>query len=396
MPDAILTLNAGSSSIKFALFEANEHLARMASGEVENIGAAPHLRIYAGAGLALERSWPQGAALSHEELLGAVLHWVEDHLGPARLIAAGHRIVHGGEAFIDPVRLDRATLEDLARLNQLAPLHEPHNLAAVRAVMALRPNLAQIGCFDTAFHRTMPDLATRFALPRHFHDEGVRRYGFHGISYEYIAGQMRALAPQLAAGRVIVAHLGNGASMCAMANGKSVDTTMGFTVLDGLVMGTRCGTIDPGLVLYLMQARGMAAEVIADLLYKKSGLYGVSGVSADMRVLLASPAPEAAEAVALFAFTAARQIGALTASLGGLDGLVFTAGIGEHAPEVRAAICDRLGWLGVELSPAANAAGDMFINTASSRVDVCVIPTDEEAMIARHCLAFLPSEPDDN
>jgi acetate kinase len=268
-------------------------------------------------------------------------------------------------------------------------LHEPHNLAAVHAVLALRPDLPQIGCFDTAFHHTMPAIATRFALPRTFHDEGVRRYGFHGISYEYIAGRLPELAPHLTAGHVIAAHLGNGASLCAMASGKSVDSTMGFTALDGLAMGTRCGSIDAGVLLYLLQARGMTADDITALLYKQSGLLGVSGISADMRALLASPEATAAEAVDLFTYTAARHAGALAASLGGLDGLVFTAGIGEHAPEIRAAICARLVWLGAKISPEANAANAPIISTADSRIEIRVIPTDEEAMIARHCLAFI-------
>ena len=388
MADAILTLNAGSSSIKFGLFEAVAELPRIASGEVENIGAVPHLKIRTGGDLALERLWPRGEALSHELLFEAILQWVETHLGGARLIAAGHRIVHGGGRYDAPVRLDAATLGHLAKLNPLAPLHEPHNLAAVQAVLSLRPNLLQIGCFDTAFHHDMPEVATRFALPRSFHDEGVRRYGFHGISYEYIALRLRELAPRLAAGRVIAAHLGNGASLCAIADGKSLDTSMGFTALDGLVMGTRCGTIDAGVVLYLLQARDMTATDITNLLYKKSGLLGVSGISADMRELLASADPGAAEAIDLFTYTAARHAGALASTLGGVDGLIFTAGIGEHAPAIRAAICARLAWLGAEISLEANERNAPVISTAGSRIEIRVIPTDEEAMIARHCLEF--------
>ncbi len=259
----------------------------------------------------------------------------------------------------------------------------------MQAVRALRPDLPQIGCFDTAFHHTMPDIATRFALPRSFHEAGVRRYGFHGISYEYIAARLRELAPRLASGRVIAAHLGNGASLCAMADGKSVESTMGFTALDGLVMGTRCGSIDGGVLLYLEQVRGLTADAVSDLLYKQSGLLGVSGISADMRTLLASADPAAAQAVDLFAYSAARHAGALVAALGGVDGLVFTAGIGEHAPEIRAAICARLGWLGAKISPEANAANAPVISAEDSRIEIRVIPTDEEAMIARHCLALL-------
>ncbi len=389
MADAILVLNAGSSSIKFALFRADDGMARVAAGEVENIGGAPHLTIRAGNKVALEQTLAPDQALSHEVLLGAVLLWVEEHLGENRLLAVGHRIVHGGTIFFDPVRLDASALTRLAKLNGLAPLHEPHNLAAVHAAMALRPHLPQIGCFDTAFHRHVPEVASRLALPRHFHAEGMRRYGFHGLSYEYIAGRLREIAPPMAQGRVIAAHLGNGASLCAMQNGVSIESTMGFTALDGLVMGTRCGALDPGVLLYLLQSRGMTAADVSDLLYKQSGLLGVSGLSADVRTLLASPAPEAAEALDMFAYRAAKYIGALCSALGGLDGLVFTAGIGEHAASVREAICARLGWLGVELSPEANEANEAAISAVTSRVEVRVIPTDEEAMIARHCRALL-------
>ena len=321
MADAILTLNAGSSSIKFALFRAASELPRLASGAVENIGNAPHLIIRAGNAVALDQNFGPDHALSHEALLGAVLHWVEDHLGQDRLLAVGHRIVHGGTEFFDPVRLDAKALSRLAKLNALAPLHEPHNLAAVHAAMALRPHLPQIGCFDTAFHQPMPEVAARLALPRHFHDEGVRRYGFHGLSYEYIASRLREVAPHLAEGRVIAAHLGNGASLCAMQNGVSINSTMGFTALDGLVMGTRCGALDPGAVLYLLQSRGMTAADVSDLLYRQSGLLGVSGLSADVRTLLVSLAPEAAEALELFAYNAAKHIASLCSALGGLDGL---------------------------------------------------------------------------
>ena len=383
--DAILTLNAGSSSIRFALFETGRALRRVAAGEVENIGAAAHLRIHAGGELVLERRWPAQAALTHEALLGSVLDWVDTHLGQDRLIACGHRIVHGGGKFAAPIRLTAAILAELDALAPLAPLHQPHNLAAVRAVLALRPGLAQTASFDTAFHHTMPEAATRFALPRRFHDEGVRRYGFHGLSYEYIASRLAVVAPRLAGGRVIAAHLGNGASLCAMVAGRSADTSMGFTALDGLVMGTRTGAMDPGVLLYLMQARGMDAAALTTLLYKQSGLLGVSGISADVRTLLASPAPQAAQALALFAASAARQIAGLIPSLGGLDGLVFTAGIGEHAAAVRAAICARLGWLGIVLSAEANEADAPCISTEGSLVEVRIIPTDEEAMLAAHC-----------
>jgi len=384
MDEVILTLNAGSSSIKFGIFGAAA-LRHVAAGVIENIGIAPHCVIRDAAGVTVfEKSWPHAEGLTHEDLLGTLLGWVDHHLDGATLIAAGHRIVHGGDAFTRAVLLDDATLVELAKLNRLAPLHEPHNLAAVEAVRALAPGLPQIGCFDTSFHHTMPAVSTRFALPRRFHDDGVRRYGFHGLSYEYVAAALAAQAPVLAAGRVIAAHLGNGASACAMLGGKSMDSSMGFTAVEGLVMGTRCGAIDPGVIIYMMQAYGMSADEITDLVYKKSGLLGVSGLSADMRVLLASDAPAAAQAIDTFTFAAARQMAALVVSLGGVDGIVFTAGIGDRAPAVRAQICARLAWLGVELDPAANAANATVISRTGARVEVRVIPTDEDTMVARH------------
>lgn len=388
MADAILTINAGSSSIKFALFGAAADLPLLAAGAIENIGAAPHFFVRAGGAVVHEKRWSAEDKLSHEDLLTPLLGWVEKHLGPSDLIAAGHRIVHGGDKFTAPVRLDANALMLLATLNPLAPLHEPHNLAAVAAVMTLRPDLPQIGCFDTAFHHNMPEAAKRLPLPRHFYDDGVRRYGFHGLSYEYISRRLRDIVPSLAAGRVIAAHLGNGASMCAMRDGMSVDSTMGFTALDGLMMGTRCGSIDAGAVLYLMQALNMTSNEITDLLYRNSGLLGVSGISGDMRVLLAASAPAAAEAVTLFCVTAAKQLAALTVALGGIDAIVFTAGIGEHAPQVRERICDNLRHFGVSIDADANKRNAGVISDGSSKVKVLVIPTDEEAMIARHCLTF--------
>lgn len=384
MADAILTINAGSSSIKFALFQLRDGLTRVADGQAENIGAAPHLRIKAGGAVVLEKNWPDHAALDHEDLLGEVLNWVDAHLGDDELVAAGHRIVHGGKTFTAPLLLDATHLADIARLSQLAPLHEPHNCAAVQALFNLRPALKQVGCFDTSFHHTMPEIATRFAIPRKFHDEGVRRYGFHGLSYEYIASRLPEIAPHLAIGRVIIAHLGNGASMCALRDSKSIDSTMGFTALDGLVMGTRTGAIDAGVLIYFMQSHGMNADDLTGLLYKQSGLLGVSGISADVRTLLADGSEAAKQALDLFAYQAARQAGGLIASLGGLDGLVFTAGIGEHAPAIRAAICERLGWMGIKLCHAANQANESAISEPDSAIEVWVIPTDEELMIATH------------
>jgi acetate kinase len=390
MADAILTVNAGSSSIKFALFGAGPPLPRIAAGAVENIGAAPRFRVHDTAGHPVyELDWQDGARLSHEDLLGPVLDWVDQHLGQDRLVAAGHRIVHGGADFTQATPLDAGCLARLAKLNGLAPLHQPHNLAAVAAVAQLRPGLKQIGCFDTAFHRTMPEISTRLALPQSLRRDGIRRYGFHGLSYEYIAGAFARLAPRVAAGRVVALHLGNGTSACAMRDGKSLDCSTGFTAMDGLIMGTRSGAIDPGIVLYLMQSRGMTAADITSLLYTKSGLLGISNLSADMRALLASQAAEAAEAIESFTLAAAKHVAALAVSLGGLDAMIFTAGIGEHAPPIRAAICARLDWLGIHVDPAANAANSTLISQETSALPVYVIPTDEETMIASHCRAFL-------
>jgi acetate kinase len=389
MPDALLALNAGSSSVKFALYElaAGRRLARSATGQIEGIGSAPHLiATDAGGATTLERRWQEGEGLGHEALFDALFGHIEERLAGDKLLGVGHRIVHGGTAFRRPTRLDAAALRRLDALVPLAPLHQPHNLAAIRAIAAVRPGLPQVGCFDTAFHHTMPEVAWRLALPRAFADEGMRRYGFHGLSYEYIAGELRRLAPEL--DRVVVAHLGNGASLCALEAGKSIETTMSFTPLDGLVMGTRCGALDPGAVLHLLR-RGMKAGEIEGLLYHRSGLLGVSGIASDMRALLASRAPEAKEAIALFVYRAACEAAALAAALGGIDGLVFTAGIGEHAPTIRAAIAGRLAWLGLELDAAANARGDRRISTPASRVAALIVPTDEQLVIARHTLATL-------
>ena len=386
---AVLTLNAGSSSIKFSLFDVDksDHLSLGSRGEVEGLGTAPHFvaRDPAGAVLA-DRRWPDPRE-DFQSLLESVIGWVESHLGADTLIAVGHRVVHGGPDHDRPERVTPALLVALDQLTPLAPLHEPHNIAPIRAIAAARPKLPQVVCFDTAFHHRMPVVATRFALPRIYEAAGVRRYGFHGLSYEYVARRLVEVAPKLAEGRVIVAHLGNGASLCAMLAGRSIDTTMGFTALDGLVMGTRCGSLDPGVILYLEEACGLTRDEIEDLLYRKSGLLGVSGgIGSDMRVLLASADVRAKEAVELFVYRIAREIGALTSSLGGLDGLVFTAGIGEHAPAIRERVCARLGWLGAALDPAANARAAAVISTPESGISVRVIPTDEEAMIARHTL----------
>jgi acetate kinase len=392
MNDAVLSLNAGSSSLKFALYEVAAVGAPTPAvrGEIEGIGTAPHLiaRDLNGR-IMTERRWPDRATMAHEAFFGDLFDWIEHHLGGDELIGVGHRVVHGGARFDGPVLATEAVMAELAALSPLAPLHQPHNLAAVRAAQAVRPHLPQVVAFDTAFHRTQPSVSTRFALPRDLEIEGVRRYGFHGLSYEYVAHTLAVLDPEMARGRIVAAHLGNGASLCAMSGGVSLDTTMGFTAVDGLVMGTRCGALDPGILLYLIQSHGYTGEEIEDLIYRRSGLLGVSGVSSDMRALLASRDPRAAEAVELFVYQISRQAAALVGSLGGLDGLVFTAGIGEHAPAIRAAACARLSWLGVELAAEANAAGAAVISASSSRVKVRVLPTDEERMIAIHTLDVL-------
>lgn len=388
MTRAVLTINAGSSSIKFALFEIGEAgtINPASRGQIEGIGSAPHFLVQDTAGKVLaEQRWSQDGQ-THEALLRHLLDWVDSHLGEETLAAVGHRVVHGGPAHYRPEQITAALLEQLAALIPLAPLHQPHNLAPIRAIAAERPALPQVACFDTGFHHGMSPVATRLALPREYEADGVRRYGFHGLSYEFIARRLRNLAPNLAAGRVVVAHLGNGASLCAMHDGRSVDTTMGFTALDGLMMGTRCGSIDPGVVLYMLQQRNMSAAQVEDTLYHRSGLLGVSEIGSDMRTLLHSPDRRAREAIELFVFRIARATGALASSLGGLDGFVFTAGIGEHAPEIRAAVCQRLAWLGVVLDETAYAHPAGRISAPQSHVEVWVIPTDEEAMIARHTI----------
>ena len=391
MAEAILTLNAGSSSLKFALFGADGtgRLDLTLRGEIEEIATDPHFTARDGADGAVlaDTRWPKTAG-DFQALLQKVIDWIEAHLGDDTLIAVGHRVVHGGPDHARPERVTPELLAALDRLTPLAPLHQPRNLASIRAIAAARPGLSQVACFDTAFHHTMPAVASRFALPREYEAMGVRRYGFHGLSYEYIAGRLSEIAPDLATGRVIVAHLGNGASLCALHRGRSIDTTMGFSALDGLVMGTRPGTLDPGVILYLLQERGMTASEVEDMLYRRSGLLGVSGgIASDMRTLLASNDRQAAEAVELFAYRIAREAGALASSLGGLDGFVFTAGIGEHAPPVRAAVCGRLKWLGVVLDQAANERGDAVISAPDSEIEIRVIATDEEKMIAEHTLA---------
>jgi len=385
---AILTLNAGSSSLKFALFAADEgEVTPRLRGKIENIGAAPHMVAADADGATLiERRWGGEEGLAHEAFLAPLLEWIDDHLGSDRLAAIGHRVVHGGVVFTAPVIVTEPVLTALDALSPMAPLHQPHNLAAIRAAQTARPGLPQIACFDTAFHSGHADVVSRFALPRRWHDQGVRRYGFHGLSYDYVAGQLRTLDPALFAGRVLVAHLGAGASLCALGAGRSIDTTMGFTALDGLIMGTRSGALDPGVILYLQQQAGLTVAEVEDLLYARSGLLGVSELSSDMRALLASDDLKARQAVELFVFRIAREAGALMSSMGGLDGVVFTGGIGENAAGIRLAVAERLAWTGLVLDPAANDRGAGRISHGQSRVVAWVIPTDEEVIIARQAL----------
>ncbi len=381
----ILTINAGSSSIKFELFEVAADLNRRFRGQLDGIGTEhPRLvaRDHAGNAIADRAFEPARVRDPHaaQDLIGA---WLEEHQGgPPE--AVGHRVVHGGTAFHRPVLIDDAVIAELEKLVPLAPLHQPNNLAPIRAIRRRRPNLPQVACFDTAFHYGHAPVVSHFAIPRDLYAEGVRRYGFHGLSYEYIAGRLPEVAPEIAGKRVVVAHLGSGASLCALAGGRSVDTTMGFTALDGLPMGTRPGALDPGVVLYLMAQKQMDAAAIAHLLYHECGLKGLSGTGGDMRDLLASTEPDARLAVDFFVYRIAQCTAAQAASLGGLDGFVFTAGIGEHAAPIRAAVCARLAWLGLGLDEAANAAHGPRISPPGSRVGVYVIPTDEELMIARH------------
>jgi acetate kinase len=394
MADAILTLNAGSSSIKFALFARNTEISRKPElvGQIDGIGAAggqaAHLKVKDASGRVTADTDLEldGTAQSPQKAaLGLLVDRLRRSDAGWHIAGVGHRIVHGAEKFSQPVVLDSAMIDTLRGFTPLAPLHQPHNLAGVDALTAALPGIPQIACFDTAFHRSQPDVAQLFALPRAITAQGVRRYGFHGLSYEYIAEALpQHVDPGVARGRVIVAHLGNGASMCAMKDLKSRASTMGFTAVDGLMMGTRTGNLDPGVLLYLMDYLKMDSKALTSLLYKESGLLGVSGISGDMRVLLESKAPEAREAIDLFCYRIVREIGSLAAALGGLDALVFTGGIGEHGAPVREQVCSQLGWLGLTLNPAANASNATKISAAGSRIDVCVIPTNEEWIIARH------------
>jgi len=385
MNAALLILNAGSSSLKFALYQAGpaNDLQAHYRGVIEEIGRDARFRML----LAPEADGPLDqtvAATDHEQALRQLLDWLDTHHPDLSLSAAGHRVVHGGAHYTHPVRVDAAVLADLEKLIPLSPLHQPHNLAGIQALARLRPDLPQIACFDTAFHHTLPPRARRFALPRELDERGIRRYGFHGLSYEHIAAVLPDYLGEAAAGRVVVAHLGNGASLCALQQGRSVETSMGFTPLDGIPMASRCGALDPGVLLYLLREEGMSTAQLDDLLHHRAGLLGVSGLSGDVRTLLASDDPHAAEALELFAYRTAQAIAGHAVALEGLDALVFTAGIGEHAAPVRAAICRHLVWLGLTLDDAANTRHGPRISQTDSRISVWVIPTDEEKVIAQH------------
>jgi acetate kinase len=386
MADALLVLNAGSSSIKFSVFaEGGNELQVVFRGQIESLYTAPSFSVTDAAGASVgAHKWEAGTRLGHEGAISFLVEFLREHRGAYRIAALGHRVVHGGMDFAEPVRVNGQVLQKLERLIPLAPLHQPHNLAPIRFVANALPQLPQVACFDTAFHRTQSELAQAFALPREITEQGVRRYGFHGLSYEYIASALPALDPKAAAGRVVVAHLGNGASMCAMQNGRSVASTMGFTAVEGLPMGTRSGTLDPGVVLYLLDELKMDARGVEKLIYQQSGLLGVSGISSDMRTLLESKEPRARFAVELFVYRIRRELGSLTAALQGLDALVFTGGIGERSAAIRADVARGAEWTGLALDEAANARGGPRISAAASRVSAWVVPTNEELMIARH------------
>jgi len=390
---ALLVLNAGSSSLKFSVFHDRDPPQPLLRGQVEELFTQPKFTARDEHEVLEEKQWPEGTRLGHRGAIAFLFDWLlGGALGGHRIVGAGHRVVHGGTRFAGPALVDAATLAELEALIPLAPLHQPHNVAAIAEVARTAPDLPQVACFDTAFHRVQPAVAQAFALPRRYAAEGVRRYGFHGLSYEYVSSVLPSLDRRAAEGRTIAAHLGNGASLCAMASGRSVATTMSFTALDGLVMGTRCGAIDPGVLLFLMESRGLDAAALSKLLYEESGLLGVSGVSSDMRVLLESPKPEASEAVDLFVYRMGRELGSMAAALGGLDALVFTGGIGENAASIRARVCRDAAWLGLELDEQANAAGGPRISREGRPASAWVVRTNEELMIARHTKGVLASQ----
>ena len=391
----ILTINAGSSSIKFTAFTASPDgaLSPLVSGQIDGLGATSGNIakgvFQAASGEKTNIAFdPKRGNVDHRAAMEAILDWLRKRGYDSQVAAIGHRVVHGGPNLTAPTLIDDAVLAELERLIPLAPLHEPHHISGIEAAMKSFPSLPEVACFDTAFHRSHPFIADTFALPRYYYDEGVRRYGFHGLSYEYITGELQKIAPEIARGNVIIGHLGNGASMCAVKRGRAWSTTMSFTALDGLAMGTRCGQLDPAVVLYLLAAKKMTADEISNLLWKQSGLEGMSGISQDMRELEASDSPAAHEAIAYFVARVRHEIGALAADLGGVDAIIFTAGIGEHSWRAREGALSGMEWMGVELDKEANRANAQIISAKSSRVTVFVIPTNEELMIAEHTLTL--------
>jgi acetate kinase len=385
----ILTLNAGSSSIKFALFDLETELAEGVRGEVEGLGSTPHLRAEKSGKRFVDAPLDAAEVTDHASALTVALDLLENEIGGVAIAAVGHRVVHGGVAFTESIVLDEERIADLQKLSPLAPLHQPHNLSGIRAAQRAFPQAMQVACFDTAFHRSHPWVSDTYALPREFYDQGIRRYGFHGLSYEYVTERLKEIAPLYERGGVVVMHLGNGASMCAIRDGRSVGSSMGFTALDGLPMGTRCGQLDPGVVLYLMKEKGMTADQLEDLLYRRSGLKGLSGLSQDMRELEAAGTPQATQAIDYFVYRIRRELGSMAVVLSGLDAVVFCGGIGENAWRIRERICFGLEWLGVELDEARNQAGKTVISSDRSRARVFVIKTDEEMTIARHTARLL-------
>lgn len=389
--NSILVANTGSSSVKLQIFgvDADGTLKRQIKGQMDGIGSRPRLRVNSAEGVVLvERTYENTAVPDVAAAITTAGAWLSDEL-KIDPIAIGHRVVHGGPDYDQPVRVDQNVLARLEKYISLAPLHQPYNLAPIRSILGRFPNLPQIACFDTAFHRGHSALADCYAIPRELHAEGVRRYGFHGLSYEYISSALPRLAPEIADKRVIVAHLGSGASMCALEHGRSVESTLGFTALDGLPMGTRPGQLDPGIVLYLISEKGMSPAKVQDFLYRECGLKGLSGISNDMRELQGNSDPRAVFAVDHFVYRVGLNAGMLAAALQGIDGFVFTAGIGENSPQIRAAIANKLAWLGASLDPAANAENKLLISRRDSRLPVYVVPTDEELMIARHTQSLL-------
>ena len=386
MSEAIVVLNAGSSSFKFSLFGASgRDLKLVARGQAEGLYTAPRFAAKDDRGKVLdEKVWGEGVALGHDGALDHLVAFLRTHSDGYRIVGVGHRVVHGGLEYSQPARMTEGVLKALEKYIPLAPLHQPHNLAPIRGMLQRSPDLPQVACFDTAFHRSQPPVAQAFALPKSITDRGVVRYGFHGLSYEYIASVLPQVDAKAAAGKTIVLHLGNGSSMCAIAGCRSVASTMGFTAVDGLPMGTRCGNLDPGVVLYLMDELKMDVRAIEKLIYQQSGLLGVSGISSDMRTLLASAEPGAKQAIDLYVYRIGRELGSLAAALGGLDAIVFTAGIGENSAELRERVCRDAAWLGLELDAAGNRSGAQRISRPGSRVSAFLLPTNEELMIARH------------